>query len=99
MLGGPRPRLASPGGSRRSLLNPLVSEMRRGSAASVDSQFPVDPRYAGRLATPGGSRRGLFNPLMNELRRVSAASVDSQFPVDPHALRGAPRREARAAAS
>src|ERR1700693_4250771 len=28
-----------------------------GSAASVDSQTLVDPRYAGRLATPGGSRR------------------------------------------
>jgi hypothetical protein len=51
------------------------------SAASVDSQFPVDPRYAG--PSPGGSRSGLINPLMNDVRRASAASVDSQFPVDP----------------
>jgi hypothetical protein len=27
-----------------------MNEMRRVSAASVDSQFPVDPRYAGPLA-------------------------------------------------
>jgi hypothetical protein len=33
-----------------------MNEMRRMSAASVDSQTPVDPRYAGRLATPGSSR-------------------------------------------
>jgi hypothetical protein len=31
-------------------MNPLVNKMRRVSAASVDSQFPVDPRYAGPLA-------------------------------------------------
>jgi hypothetical protein len=35
---------------RRSLLNRLVNEMRRVSAASVDSQFPVDPRCAGPRA-------------------------------------------------
>jgi hypothetical protein len=39
-------------GSKASsnLLNPLVNGMRRVSAASVDSQFPVDPRYAGPRA-------------------------------------------------
>ena len=49
-----RQRLAgwgrAPGSSRRDLLNPLMKEMRRVSAASVDSQFPVDPRYAGPRA-------------------------------------------------
>jgi hypothetical protein len=34
----------------RGLLNRLMNEMRRVSAASVDSQFPVDPRYAGPRA-------------------------------------------------
>jgi hypothetical protein len=43
-------RLATPGGSRRGLPNPLVNDVRRGSAAGVDAQFPVDPRYAGPLA-------------------------------------------------
>jgi len=33
-----------------NLLNPLANEMRCVSAASVDSQFPVDPRYAGPRA-------------------------------------------------
>jgi len=40
--------------SRRppGLLNPLVNEMRRVSAASVDSQFSVDPH-----ASRGAPRR------------------------------------------
>ena len=42
--------IPAPGESYASLLNALVNEMRRVSAASVDSQFPVDPRYAGSLA-------------------------------------------------
>src|ERR1700682_1689806 len=60
----------------RGLLNPVVNKMRRVSAASVDSQFPVDPRYAGPLA-------GRLAPLLAIPRRSP--------------LRGAPRREARAA--
>ena len=36
--------------TRRGLVYPLMNEMRRVSAASVDSQFPVDPRYAGPRA-------------------------------------------------
>jgi hypothetical protein len=43
-------RLATPGGSRRCLNNPFVNKKRPGLAAGVDSQFPVDPRYAGPLA-------------------------------------------------
>ena len=39
-----------PGAWRRGLRNASVNELRPGSAASVDSQFPVDPRYAGPLA-------------------------------------------------
>src|SRR2546430_271631 len=46
----PATRGPSPGGSRRGLRNASVNEMRCASAASVDSQFPVDPRYAGALA-------------------------------------------------
>jgi hypothetical protein len=45
--------LATLGASRLSWLDSstcYVNEMRCVSAASVDSQFPVDPRYAGPLA-------------------------------------------------
>src|SRR5216683_868283 len=43
-------RLATPGGSRRGLHNASVNEICWASAASVDSQFPVDP-HASRGAT------------------------------------------------
>ena len=42
--------MVSVGGFALGLLNALVNDMGRASAASVDSQFPVDPRYAGPRA-------------------------------------------------
>ena len=42
-------------GGARGLLNPFMNKMRRVSPASLDSQFPVNPRYAG--PAPGSSRR------------------------------------------
>ena len=42
--------MVSAGGFALSLLNALVNDMRPVSACSVDSQFPIDPRYAGPRA-------------------------------------------------
>src|SRR6266853_2056917 len=68
----PATRGPAPGCSRRGLLNPLVNEKRRGSATSVDSQFPVDPRYA-------GPRAGLLAPLVRLLPIRAAADVNHQW--------------------
>src|SRR5450759_5677697 len=73
----PATRGPSPGGSRRGLLDPLVNERRRGSAASVDSQTPVDPRYAGPLA-------GWLAPLVISLPGSDFAAEDPIRPSGVH---------------
>src|SRR6202165_3755194 len=101
------PRFAwgpSPGGSRRYSQFPVDPHALRGAprrearAATRNSPSiptlcvgPLAGRLAPLLAIPRRSPRFAWGPAPGGSRRYS------QFPVDPHALRGAPRREARAA--
>jgi hypothetical protein len=68
-------RLATPGGSRRGLRYRLPSINVELSAASVDSQFPVDPRYAGPLV---GRLATLPMPRVERVAQAVADEIERQ---------------------